>query len=264
MWFSQRMDAMTLKHNDLQEWGRIRDEYAKHLGDSLLAPMATKILNDGLDRNRYMATVDLLEKTLKRPEPRLLDIAASPFLLDVYIAEHLEPGLLVTTDLAPENLDLDWSAIGQDISVMKWDLEAEEVPHDLREAAPFDAVLFLEIFEHLRLNPISVMRQILSLVSPDGFLIISVPNIYYWKKFAQVLAGRGISDPFATYDLLRTHGFVGHVRMPCVVEMRRFFVKLGHRVEGVFGLTGNRFRPVHTPYALLASHIALVIRPGKP
>ena len=41
----------------------------------------------------------------------------------------------------------------------------------------FDVVIFTEIFEHLRINPLHTLRESFHVLKPGGTFILSIPNI---------------------------------------------------------------------------------------
>jgi 2-polyprenyl-3-methyl-5-hydroxy-6-metoxy-1,4-benzoquinol methylase len=53
----------------------------------------------------------------------------------------------------------------------------------------FDVILFLDILEHLK-DPLSVLRNALSLLSDRGYVVISLPNVAHSAMRAQLLSGR--------------------------------------------------------------------------
>jgi 2-polyprenyl-3-methyl-5-hydroxy-6-metoxy-1,4-benzoquinol methylase len=55
--------------------------------------------------------------------------------------------------------------------------------------APYDAVIFADVLEHL-VDPWQVLRQMRSLLSPEGCVLISVPNIAHWSARLNLLFGR--------------------------------------------------------------------------
>lgn len=58
--------------------------------------------------------------------------------------------------------------------VFKLDIESGSLPES--ELKPFDAIVFGDVLEHLR-NPLEVLQDSLKLLTPDGFVCSSIPNI---------------------------------------------------------------------------------------
>jgi len=76
---------------------------------------------------------------------------------------------------------------------------------DLRRDLPgetFDVVLAADVLEHLR-NPERILRQVTSILSPDGYVVASLPNIAHGAVRLALLGGR---FDYADLGLLdRTH-----------------------------------------------------------
>jgi len=242
-----------------KEYELVKDQYLAKLNDSKLAFMAQRILNSKKDRQRYIATILLLEDVMGLSGKHLLNIAASPFVLDVLISNTFSLQSFISTDLEPDSISLDIKALCPHLRIEKWNIEEESVPSNIYSSAPFDLILFLEIFEHLSKDPITVMETVTSLMGPESKLFITVPNLYYWRKFVRILAGRGVIDHYQEYNKLRTYGFVGHIRVPAIVEMRRFFTHMNIRIDGIYALRNGRFRVAYNPWAFFSSHIGLII-----
>jgi len=85
---------------------------------------------------------------------------------------------------------------------------------------PFDLVVFSHVLEHL-LQPEVALREARRLLSPDGRIIVALPNVLYWRLRIKFLFGEfkyeptGIMDEthvrFYTFhsgmELLRSNGF---------------------------------------------------------
>lgn len=54
---------------------------------------------------------------------------------------------------------------------------------------PFDVVLALDVLEHLR-SPAEVLRRSATLLKPEGFVCVSIPNIAHYSVREQLLHGR--------------------------------------------------------------------------
>jgi SAM-dependent methyltransferase len=92
------------------------------------------------------------------------------------------------------------------------------IPKEAR--GPFDLVVFSHVLEHL-LQPEVALSEARRLLSPDGHIIVALPNVLYWRLRIRFLLGEfkyeptGIMDEthvrFYTFrsgmDLLRSNGF---------------------------------------------------------
>lgn len=53
----------------------------------------------------------------------------------------------------------------------------------------FDVILFGDILEHTR-DPLTILKEARSLLKPDGRIIVSIPNVAYWRTRFALLAGK--------------------------------------------------------------------------
>jgi SAM-dependent methyltransferase len=102
-----------------------------------------------------------------------------------------------------------WRLVGGDVADAALELAA---PHyhamhrlDLeRDAltslpdAPFDAIVALEVLEHL-FDPSAALRRCHAALAPGGMLVASFPNIAWWRHRLSVLAG-GLPSGYTLYD----------------------------------------------------------------
>jgi 2-polyprenyl-3-methyl-5-hydroxy-6-metoxy-1,4-benzoquinol methylase len=72
----------------------------------------------------------------------------------------------------------------------------------LQAHAPFDFVIFADVLEHL-VDPWEVLRQMHTLLVPDGHVLLSMPNVAHWTVRLNLLRGR--FDYTDGYLMDRTH-----------------------------------------------------------
>ena len=211
-------------------------------------------------RHQRRLAVDLwlVERRIERGA-RLLECGAIPPLLTAAL-EKL--GFRVQgVDIAPARFGTAIAELGLD--VRRCDLEREPLPF---EDGAFDGVLFNEIFEHLRVDPIESMRQVRRVLRPGGLLLLSTPNLRSLRGarnlFLHHQAAAASGDVFSQYQKLETLGHMGHVREYTAREVADFLARVGFRVEqalfrgghgrGIVGLA-ERLLPTWRPFfSLLA------------
>lgn len=81
-------------------------------------------------------------------------------------------------------------------------VEDPDIILQLQQAAPFDAIIFADVLEHL-VDPWSVLRDMRRLLADDGRVLLSVPNIAHWTARLNLLRGR--FDYTDGYLMDRTH-----------------------------------------------------------
>ena len=131
---------------------------------------------------------------------RMLDIGCGEGVTSAFIREH-RPDLSWTggVELVP-----DAAAKAGQVLDQVWCGDLERLGFD-REIPPgsIDAILCLDVLEHL-VDPWAMVRRLSPLLSPQGHLVISVPNVRNWK-FIRDLLFRGRFH-YAEAGLLdRTH-----------------------------------------------------------
>lgn len=81
-------------------------------------------------------------------------------------------------------------------------IEDLTVQEQVRSYAPYDALIFADVLEHL-VDPWGVLRALRPLLNPDGRVLLSVPNIAHWTARLSLL--RGKFDYTDGYLMDRTH-----------------------------------------------------------
>ncbi|MEM9555252.1 MAG: class I SAM-dependent methyltransferase [Acidobacteriota bacterium] len=163
------------------------------------------------------------------PDVSLLEAGAVPLLLTA--ALHALPGVRThAVDVAPERFANAIDGLG--LEVARCDLEREPLPHD---DVSFDGVLFNELFEHLRIDLVATLREILRVLRPGGVLLLSTPNLRSLRGLRNLLVHHRAqtvgTDLYAQWRKLETLGHMGHVREYTAREVVEFLAQVGFEVE---------------------------------
>jgi SAM-dependent methyltransferase len=126
-----------------------------------------------------------------------------------------------------------YSAISKlGLTVSKCDIETEPLP---LETVSCDVVIFNELFEHLRINPIFTIGEVRRVLRPNGILLLSTPNLRSLKGLANfILRNKAYSNSGNIYDeyqKLECLGHMGHVREYTTAEVSEFLPRLGFNVQ---------------------------------
>lgn len=209
-------------------------------------------------RARLAADLELLDRRVE-PGARILEYGAIPLLMTGALARR---GYVVhAVDVAPERFAAAIDTLG--LEVVRCDVETEPVPF---EGASFDAVLFNEIFEHLRIDPLFTLSEIRRVLRPSGRLFLSTPNLRSFRGLRNLILhnqGHAVSGGvYEQYDKLRTLGHMGHVREYTTREVTELLERLGFHVDeliyrgghgrGVVGLA-ERIMPSMRPFFSLVA-----------
>ena len=180
-------------------------------------------------KKRIAFDIDLILKNLPL-NTKVLEFGSIPLLFTSALSEC---GYDVTgVDLAPERFATSISQLN--LSVLKCNIEKEKLPFDDKS---FNAIIFNELFEHLRINPNSTMREVFRILKPNGILFLSSPNLksldgilnYLMKDQAYSCSGN-IYDEYEKLDKL---GHMGHVREYTKTEVINYFERIGFVIDKI-------------------------------
>jgi len=210
-------------------------------------------------RSRLAADLRILEQHVA-PRARILEYGAIPLVMTAALAALDYE--VSAVDVKPERFSASIARLGLD--VRRCDVEREPVPFP---ADAFDAILFNEIFEHLRINPVFTLREAWRVLVPGGTLLLSTPNLRSLRGIRNLLLrnqGHAVSGGvYEQYEKLETLGHMGHVREYTTREVSDVLARVGFRVEtivfrgghgkGMVGIT-ERLAPALRPFfTLIAS-----------
>lgn len=186
-------------------------------------------------RTRLAADLQIITAHLDA-NATILEYGAVPLLITAALSQL---GFGVTgLDIAPQRFA---GAIDRaSLDVRRCDVETERVPF---AAGTFGSVLFNELFEHLRINPIYTLSEAHRVLSPGGILLLSTPNLRSWRGLRNLLvhnlghaSSGGVYEQFEKLDTL---GHMGHVREYTSREVSEFLTHIGFRIEKIIFRGGH-------------------------
>ncbi len=156
----------------------------------------------------------------------ILEIGAAPMFLTQALSSS---GYNIdAVDLAPERFSQTLKTLG--LNVVKCDIETNPLPF---KDSSYDLVLFNEMFEHLRMNPIFTMSEILRVLRPGGIIQLSTPNGRSLNRIKNYLVHGRTSDIYSEYEKLSSLGHMGHVREYTCYDVVTFLEHIGFKVDEV-------------------------------
>ncbi len=159
----------------------------------------------------------------------------SPLMLDVGLSEYVRlykmfiPGLSLHTLEQPNCFNPSGLGIDQpheaDLT-RRASRDGSQVPR-----GAFDLVIFAEVIEHLFVNPVEVLEWLLSLLKPNGRLLITTPNMFSkiaWPAFLNY------DNPLAPFpkEEFRALG-QAHLREYSHIEVLRFIEQAGGKSKAL-------------------------------
>lgn len=180
-------------------------------------------------KNRIALDIDITQNNVAA-NAKILEFGSIPLLLtkSLELSNYDVTGL----DIAPERYTDVISRLG--VNVIKCNIELERIPF---EDNFFDAAIFNELFEHLRINPIFTLSEVLRVLKPEGVLMLSTPNLRSFVGINNFLfknkAYSCSAKIYKEYKKLETLGHMGHVREYTTLEVTSFLRSIGFDVEKV-------------------------------
>jgi SAM-dependent methyltransferase len=181
--------------------------------------------------NRLVATFDRLRTGLDRGGA-ILDLGAWPGHLAFCLRElgydvrgvDLDPGRI--SPFIRENVPID-----------RCDVETERLPF---EDETFQHLFFLEMIEHLRINPLYSLREMNRVLKPGGHLYLTTPNVFALHHRIGGLLGREtIESPYRLFRKLELLGHCGHIRLYSASEVKEILENTGFAVEDIVHASPN-------------------------
>jgi len=173
-----------------------------------------------------------------------LDIAKEEVTQNANVLEFGSIPLLFTAALSQSNYNVTGCDIAPEryaetldkieINVVKCNIETEKLPFDDNS---FDAIVFNELFEHLRINPIFTLTEVLRIMKPGATMMLSSPNLrsiagitnFIFRNRAYSCSG----NTYAEYQKLEKLGHMGHVREYTTKEVTEFLENVGFTVTKI-------------------------------
>ncbi len=177
------------------------------------------------NKNRYLSDLAFVKKFYTGG--KILEIGSAPFHF-TYLMKR--SGLAVTAiDLAPQRFEKFIQK--HQLEVLACNIEQEPLPF---EEETFDLIVFFEVFEHLRINPINTLKEISRVLKSGGTLLLQTPNLYNAMRIKGMIRGQGFDDPYKEFSKLERFGHMGHTRVYTVNQVKEFLQKTGTTPKQVF------------------------------
>ena len=224
-------NAKNMKHRRIAErWTANADHVAAiESASASVKPDADALLPwyevySAKQKKRLAFDLGYVERFARR-EDVVLEFGAMPPILTVALTRR---GYSVCgLDLAPARFQAVVRA--EKLNVKEVDFEVAPLPF---EDDAVDVVIFHEVFEHLRINPIFTFSEISRVLRTQGTLLLSTPNLTSWKGWYNfAVKGRLPVDVYDAYERLDTIGHMGHVRLYSPPEVTAFLERMGFAVQ---------------------------------
>jgi ubiquinone/menaquinone biosynthesis C-methylase UbiE len=135
-------------------------------------------------------------------------------------------------------VDISWNAVKKardaGINAYRVDVSSEKLPFEDRH---FDIVYMGDVIEHL-VNPDFAIREVRRVLKPEGFLVLSTPNLACW--YNRVFLLLGIQPMFSEVSTVKIFGRpgtlpVGHLRLFTLKALKEFLNYYGFEIIKIKG-----------------------------
>jgi len=171
--------------------------------------------------NRYLDIISFLDD----PEinPHILEIGSVPGHLTIMLKKM---GYNIQgVDIDPTRLKKLWKKYN--VNIEKIDVENQKLPF---KSDSFNIILFTEILEHMRLNPLYALNESFRVLKPGGKLILSTPNITPISRIRFLMGKPYQGNPVEEFKKLDWLGHMGHIRLYSYEEVCSFLESSGFTI----------------------------------
>lgn len=178
----------------------------------------------GINSARMQCILDLISES----HLEILDIGCSNGELAAELQKrgHTVDGIDISAqalDHARPNLRAGYS----------FDITSDEWPLELRHKK-YDTIIISEVIEHL-FEPSELMRKALLLLRDRGCMVVTTPNVLFWKNRLKMFFGSFEYQKEGIMDY-------GHIRFFTILTAREFFKKAGLRIDREHHFYPNLYR----------------------
>jgi len=169
----------------------------------------------------------LIQQDRAHQRPAVLDFG---FSINSHILKRLFNANEITLDIA-DRPQISPPASEFD-GLFAVDLSVDNIA-EIELGKKFDVIIFSEVIEHVMINPIKILRFLVNQITPDGYVIVTTPNLFSQHKL-QAIGSRKNPLPPYPLDYGRAEAPHFHVREYCMSEMLIMIEAAGAKIRAFF------------------------------
>jgi len=158
---------------------------------------------------RFARTLPLALEVI-RPGARVLELGADPFLFTQLVCERgarvvlagQPRGVWEREPPGREPVRLRWDGRDEQLELHRFDAERHRWPFG---DGSFDAVLCMELLEHVSYSPAHLLHEANRVLRDGGGLVLTTPNALAAPMLARQLRGRSTGEPYSGYGPTDRH-----------------------------------------------------------
>lgn len=166
-----------------------------------------------------------LDNPYLRGKNKILEVGAAPYHFSALAVQEIDYREYWTVDIEPNRFKEFQEKYG--IHTLGCDIEREPLPFSSNY---FDRIVFNEVFEHLRIDPIFTLKEIHRVLKSTGMLLMTTPNLHWIENFIYFNLGMDINSPYKEFNKIYEIGHMGHIREYSKGGLKEFLENLGFKV----------------------------------
>jgi len=156
----------------------------------------------GNDRRGYSGARPDVVRLIARAPGQVLDVGCGAGMTGKLIRDIFPNATVFGIEMNPE---LAKTAREQSNQLFEGPLDDEDIQTSLGNAAPFDLIICADVLEHM-VDPAAALKRLESLMTDDGFLITSLPNVRHLSTFWRLgIMGRWPQNDRGIHDATHLH-----------------------------------------------------------
>jgi len=176
---------------------------------------------------RFLYTLQIVP----RGNGRLLEIGAGPYFTSLLLRRFTNYELAFINYFGPAFGKKATQAVVSSTERVEFEfynvnVEEETIPVP---AEHYDVVLLCEVLEHFTNDPLKVLLEIKRVLKPDGFLILTTPNVNRLANVSHMISGENIYDPYSGYGPYGRHN-----REYNQQELKKLLTYVGFEIDLIF------------------------------
>ena len=217
-------------------------------GDHVVSNILSYLKEHSADSYDYVARVQFerlifsaryIENSCQKSDA-IVDVGSFPYFIPAYLSLKGFQNVITVETPRPDEFTRDPSWKFQRLTC-----DIEESPLPLKDNS-VDAVVMLQVFEHLYRRPNQVFREFRRVLRPGGKIIMSTPNGARLGTYAKILLRRQFGLPiFKFSEDYERYGHFSHIREYSVQEITAYLAHFDFVIECTLH---RSFRPLVCPY----------------
>ena len=153
---------------------------------------------------RFLYTLSIIPKG----KGKLLEIGANPYFMTLLLKRFTECDIhcsnFIGYELPEESAQFLTNEKNErfEIKFHNFNIEDEAITYGEKT---FDVILFCEVIEHLTKDPLRALLNIKKMLKPNGYLLLTTPNVSRLENVIKMIAGINIYDPYSGYGVYGRH-----------------------------------------------------------